>query len=124
MQHSEIVKLVNEAIEKATKDAAFKEKLVKDTNAAVLELTGKELPVKVTVHDYDAKNLVFIIPSELPKEIDESDLAGVSGGVTLSNGYNLDNIRMPALQLAYGARYPINSQIQSSYGDSTIRINK
>ncbi|MBR1779526.1 MAG: hypothetical protein IJ758_03395 [Clostridia bacterium] len=117
MQHSEIVKLVNEAIEKATKDAAFKEKLVKDTNAAVLELTGKELPVKVTVHDYDAKNLVFIIPSELPTEMDESDLAGVSGGVTV------DIFRFPSVQCKYGVtNYPSNSQIQSSYENITIGI--
>ena len=118
MQHSEIVKLVNEAIEKATKDAAFKEKLVKDTNAAVLELTGKELPVKVTVHDYDAKNLVFIIPSELPKEMDESDLAGVSGGVSIAEilakkveGISQSEFRMPAASCMYGVSYPSNSTI-------------
>ena len=81
MTREEIVKLCNEAIEKAQKDPEFKKKLISDGNKAVKELTGKDLPIKFTVHDTDAKHLVFILPEVMSGELNESSLSGVSGGV-------------------------------------------
>ena len=81
MTREEIVKLCNEAIAKAQKDPEFKKKLISDGNNAVKELTGKDLPIKFTVHDTDAKHLVFILPEVMAGELNESSLSGVSGGV-------------------------------------------
>ena len=80
MTREEIVRLGNEAIEKAKKDPEFKKKLISDGNKAVKELTGKDLPIKLTVHDTDEKHIVFILPEVLSGELDESALSGVSGG--------------------------------------------
>ena len=81
MDKKEMVDAINEAIYKAMEDDNFKAKLLKDANKAVLELTGKKIPVKVTVHDADEKNLVFILPKWNPEgELDEDNLETVSGG--------------------------------------------
>ena len=83
MIREEIVRLGNEAIEKAKKDPEFKKLLLSDGNRAVKELTGKDLPIKLTVHDTDEKHLVFILPEVLSGELDESVLSGVAGGVMI-----------------------------------------
>lgn len=81
MDKKEMVNAINEAIYRAVEDDNFKAKLLKDANEAVLELTGKKIPVKVTVHDSDEKNLVFILPKWNPEgELDEDNLETVSGG--------------------------------------------
>ncbi len=81
MDKKEMVNAINEAIYKAMEDDNFKAKLLKDANEAVLELTGKKIPVKVTIHDSDEKNLVFILPKWNPEgELNEDNLETVSGG--------------------------------------------
>lgn len=92
MTREEIVRLGNEAIAKAKKDPEFKKKLLSDGNKAVKELTGKELPIKLTVHDTDEKHLVFILPEVLSGELGESVLSGVSGGKKIDiDMYKYDN---------------------------------
>lgn len=82
MDKKEMVNAINEAIYKAMEDDNFKAKLLKDANEAVRELTGKKIPIKVTVHDSDEKNLVFILPKWNPEgELDEDNLETVSGGI-------------------------------------------
>ena len=91
-----MVNAINEAIYKAMEDDSFKAKLLKDANEAVLELTGEKIPVKVTIHDADEKNLVFILQKWNPEgELDEDSLETVSGGV--KGGQRM---------LCYGAPYP------------------
>ena len=89
MTREEIVKLGNEAIAKAQKDPDFKKKLIDDGNKAVKELTGKDLPIKLTVHDTDEKHLVFILPEVLSGELDEGALSGVLGGVAMEVAYGM-----------------------------------
>lgn len=94
MDKKEMVNAINEAIYKAMEDDNFKAKLLKDANEAVLELTGKKIPVKVTVHDADEKNLVFILPKWNPEgELDENNLETVSGGVLPNTLINLPKIK-------------------------------
>lgn len=98
MDKKEMVSAINEAIYKAMEDDNFKAKLLKDANEAVLELTGKKIPVKVTIHDSDEKNLVFILQKWNPEgELDEDNLETVSGGV-LKGGVN-------RIVCAYGGRF-------------------
>ncbi len=110
MDRKEMVNTINEAIYKAMEDDSFKAKLLKDANEAVLELTGKKIPVKVTVHDADEKNLVFILPKWNPEgELDEDNLETVSGGVVSKD-------RM-SLMCAYGGCFP-NSRKNSNFIDT------
>ena len=118
MDKKEMVNAINEAIYKAMEDDNFKAKLLKDANEAVLELTGKKIPVKVTVHDADEKNLVFILPKWNPEgELNEDNLETVSGGILPfdiigPNIINLNNL--------YAGPFKPNNKIKSD----KININK
>ena len=116
MDKKEMVKAINEAIYKAIEDDSFKAKLLKDANEAVLELTGKKIPVKVTIHDSDEKNLVFILQKWNPEgELDEDSLETVSGGelppavykasITSRLGEYNRNRRVGQLRLCYGGPF-------------------
>ena len=118
MDKKEMVNAINEAIYKAMEDDNFKAKLLKDANEAVLELTGKKIPVKVTVHDADEKNLVFILPKWNPEgELNEDNLETVSGGILPNTLINIPTITCFAS--AYMAYFPeFNNKIKK------ININK
>ncbi len=118
MDKKEMVNAINEAIYKAMEDDNFKAKLLKDANEAVLELTGKKIPVKVTVHDADEKNLVFILPKWNPEgELNEDNLETVSGGILPNTLINIPKITCFAS--AYMAYFPeFNNKIKK------ININK
>ena len=106
MTREEIVKLGNESIAKAQKDPEFKKLLLSDGNKAVKEATGKDLPIKFTVHESDEKHLVFILPKFSTGELNENDLSGVSGGV--SGGLDLGT--MPTMVVSYGGYFPRNNK--------------
>ena len=112
MDKKEMVNAINEAIYKAMEDDNFKAKLLKDANEAVLELTGKKIPVKVTVHDADEKNLVFILPKWNPEgELNEDNLETVSGGILPNTLINLPKIKCRIS--AYLAYFPeFNNKIK------------
>ena len=120
MDKKEMVNAINEAIYKAMEDDNFKAKLLKDANEAVLELTGKKIPVKVTIHDSDEKNLVFILPKWNPEgELNEDNLETVSGGILPfdiigPNIINLNNL--------YAGPFKPNNKIKSD--KINININK
>ena len=125
MDKKEMVNAINEAIYKAMEDDNFKAKLLKDANEAVLELTGKKIPVKVTIHDSDEKNLVFILPKWNPEgELNEDNLETVSGGILplysieprffKPNIINLNNL--------YAGPFKPNNKIKSD--KINININK
>ena len=120
MDKKEMVSAINEAIYKAMEDDNFKAKLLKNANEAVLELTGKKIPVKVTIHDSDEKNLVFILQKWNPEgELDEDNLETVSGGKVYrviempeDNSPSLASIRNSRptphpIRLCYGGPFPI-----------------
>lgn len=118
MDKKEMVNAINEAIYKAMEDDNFKAKLLKDANEAVLELTGEKIPVKVTVHDADEKNLVFILPKWNPEgELNEDNLETVSGGALPNTLIDISKI----CRSAYMAYFPeFNNKIKSD----KININK
>ncbi len=121
MDKKEMVNAINEAIYKAMEDDNFKAKLLKDANEAVLELTGKKIPVKVTVHYTDEKNLVFILPKWNPEgELNEDNLETVSGGILPYKNLNLGNVVM------YMGYFPkFNDEIKSDKIKlAKININK
>ena len=125
MDKKEMVNAINEAIYKAMEDDNFKAKLLKDANEAVLELTGKKIPVKVTVHDADEKNLVFILPKWNPEgELDENNLETVSGGVLPNTLINIPKINCFAS--TYMGYFPkFNDEIKSDKIKlAKININK
>lgn len=123
MDKKEMVNAINEAIYKALEDDNFKAKLLKDANEAVLELTGKKIPVKVTVHDTDEKNLVFILPKWNPEgELDEDNLEAVSGGVLHFGTRSF----MDKLMIKYGGYFPNPQKNALNLNNETkfIKINK
>ena len=125
MDKKEMVNAINEAIYKAMEDDNFKAKLLKDANEAVLELTGKKIPVKVTVHDADEKNLVFILPKWNPEgELNEDNLETVSGGKKFDKNITLPNMIFPKITspkyqiTAYMAYFPeFNNKININKED-------
>ena len=117
MDKKEMVSAINEAIYKAMEDDSFKAKLLKDANEAVLKLTGKKIPVKVTIHDSDEKNLVFILQKWNPEgELDEDSLETVSGGkVYVLRDYTLplDSHNTP-IRVRYGGPFPRSNWVPGS----------
>ena len=106
MDKKEMVNAINEAIYKAMEDDNFKAKLLKDANEAVLELTGKKIPVKVTVHDADEKNLVFILPKWNPEgELNEDNLETVSGGALPNTLIGIPEIKKCFYVSGYAATF-------------------
>lgn len=116
MDKKEMVNAINEAIYKAMEDDNFKAKLLKDANEAVLKLTGKKIPVKVTVHDADEKNLVFILPKWNPEgELNEDNLETVSGGVLPDTLIDISEIEKCYYVTGYAAPFIPDNKIKIKF---------
>lgn len=70
---------------RAMRDKAFREQVVKNPNAVIEKLSGKALPqgIKIRVLEADPKaNLTFVLPRMIvTDELSPEDLEGVAGGV-------------------------------------------
>ncbi len=108
MDEVKIAKLLDEASIKSLKDAKFRKELLKDCNKAIKDEYNEELPIKVTMHESTNKKLVFILPEpRQAEEIDESDLATVSGG-NMSSEIKIDPkaYQIPSNTMCAYAAYP------------------
>ena len=83
----EMDQAVEQVSEKARTDEAFREELLKDPNAAISKLIGKEIPesYKIRVIDQDpAYSATFVLPP-MENELTDAELDQVAGGKCTGN---------------------------------------
>jgi len=85
-------KFENQIIDKAMKDAGFRQRLLENPKAVIQEETGIEFPakVKVKVLEEEAMKIYLVIPSAQDQfyetELTDHDLEQIAGGLAQNTG--------------------------------------
>ena len=102
MKREEINKIADEAAKKAISDSKFKEALVKNANEAIKNEYNKDVPVKLTFHEFNDKKLVFVLPELADNgELGDDALNEVSGGVSFGELASKLNINQKIRAMGY-----------------------
>lgn len=79
----EIMKAVEKVCASASEDATFHAKAIADPNAAIKDVTGKDVPAgkKIRFVALEGADLAFVIPDPVKDaELSDEDLESVAGG--------------------------------------------
>lgn len=111
MNYEKMLTLLGEKIQE---NPQLRKKLLDNPKETVKELTGEEVPGKITFHTPEANKLLFIIPYDGMTQISDDDLDSVSGGA----GYPFDISRMKAISVTYA----VSPYMESKLNDAKLKL--